>query len=88
MRKGLLSVLALCMSFAVMGQAQLDLQSRATLRAMRGVENGKQKPAKLPASLLMPLDNSTSTTGESCQMVGAMVRVKEGTTREQLEAEG
>ena len=88
MRKGLLSVLALCLSLAVMGQAQLDLQSRATLRAMRGVENGKQKPAKLPASLLMPLDNSTSTTGESCQMVGAMVRVKEGTTREQIEAEG
>ena len=88
MRKGLLSVLALCVSLAVMGQAQLDLQSRATLRAMRGVENGKQKPAKLPASLLMPLDNSTSTTGEGCQMVGAMVRVKEGTTREQIEAEG
>lgn len=80
--------MALCMSFAVMGQAQLDLQSRATLRAMRGVENGKQKPAKLPASLLMPLDNSTFTTEESCQMVGAMVRVKEGTTREQIEAEG
>ena len=71
-----------------MGQAQLDLQSRATLRAMRGVENGKQKPAKLPATLLMPLDNSTSTTGEDCRMVGAMVRVKEGTTREQIEAEG
>ena len=141
MRKGLLSVLALCVSVVVCGQgienaastagetpaspvaasmgavvrpgdrtsltagetpaapvgseqqmetfgAQLDLQSRATLRAMRGVENGKQKPAKLPASLLMPLDNSTSTTGEGCQMVGAMVRVKEGTTREQIEAEG
>ena len=100
MRKGLLSVLALCMSLVISGQwsvvsgqsqvepsgAQLDLQSRATLRAMRGVENGKQKPAKLPSSL--QFDSSTSTTGENCRMVGAMVRVKEGTTREQLEAEG
>ncbi|MGN1247601.1 MAG: S8 family serine peptidase, partial [Paludibacteraceae bacterium] len=100
MRKGLLNVLALCMSLVVSGQwsvvsgqsavepsgAQLDLQSRATLRAMRGVENGKQKPAKLPSSL--QFDSSTSTMGENCRMVGAMVRVKEGTTREQLEAEG
>ena len=36
MKKGLLlSVLALSMSLAVMGQAQLDLQSRAALREMR-----------------------------------------------------
>ena len=40
MRKGLLSVLALCLSLAVMGQAQLDLQSRAALREMRAVESG------------------------------------------------
>ena len=37
MRKGLLlSVLALGMSVGLMGQAQLDLQSRAALREMRG----------------------------------------------------
>lgn len=100
MRKGLLSVLALCVSLMISGQwsvvsgqskvessgAQLDLQSRATLRAMRNQVSGEQKPAKLPSSL--QLGSHTSTTGEDCRMVGAMVRVKEGTTREQIEAEG
>ena len=50
MKKGLLFVLALSMSVAVMGQAQLDLQSRAALREMRGkhIADSEQLPFKSP----------------------------------------
>ena len=85
MRKGLLSVLALCLSLAVMGQAQLDLQSRAALREMRAVESGQRR---LPGKVAVVQPTAENTAASACRMVGAMVRVKEGTTREQLEAEG
>ena len=85
MRKGLLSVLALCLSLAVMGQAQLDLQSRAALREMRAVESGQRR---LPGKVAVVQPTAEDTAASACRMVGAMVRVKEGTTREQLEAEG
>ena len=85
MRKGLLSVLALCLSLAVMGQAQLDLQSRAALREMRAVESGQRR---LPGKVAVVQPTAEDTSVSMCRMVGAMVRVKEGTTREQLEAEG
>ncbi|MGN0234954.1 MAG: S8 family peptidase [Paludibacteraceae bacterium] len=89
MKKSLLSALALCMGLAFSAQsqagnggAQLDLQSRAALREMKSPsgfplqEASKKSPSRV------------SGEQEECRMVGAMVRVKEGTTREQLEAEG
>ena len=93
MKKGLLFVLALSMSVAVMGQAQLDLQSRAALREMRGkhIADSEQLPFKSPLKgNFTARDTVGASPVDACvpEMVGAMVRVKEGTTREQLEAEG
>ena len=93
MKKGLLFVLALSLSVAVMGQAQLDLQSRATLRGMRGkhIADSEQLPFKSPLKgNFTARDTVGASPVDACvpEMVGAMVRVKEGTTREQLEAEG
>ena len=68
-----------------MGQAQLDLQSRAALREMRAVESGQRR---LPGKVAVVQPTAEDTAASMCRMVGAMVRVKEGTTREQLEAEG
>ena len=91
MKKGLLlSVLALSMSLAVMGQAQLDLQSRAALRAMRSElaadSSSLPQPMRVRAAHV-PGGVAMVQPGD-CRMVGAMVRVKEGTTEAQLEAEG
>ena len=99
MRKGLLSVLALCLSLVISGQwsmvqgqsqvepsgAQLDLQSRAALREMRSVESGQRR---LPGKVAVVQPTADDTSVSECRMVGAMVRVKEGTTAAQLEAEG
>lgn len=68
-----------------MGQAQLDLQSRAALREMRALESGQRR---LPGKVAVVQPTAEDTAASACRMVGAMVRVKEGTTREQLEAEG
>ncbi len=103
MRKGLLSVLALCLSLVISGQrsvvsgqsqvepsgAQLDLQSRAALREMRDYSGSPLVKAQSRKSPLRGDEAGLSDAGHGeCRMVGAMVRVKEGTTREQLEAEG
>lgn len=99
MRKGLLSVLALCLSLVISGQwsmvqgqsqvepsgAQLDLQSRAALREMRAMESGQRR---LPGKVAVVQPTAEDTAASVCRMVGAMVRVKEGTTQAQLEAEG
>ena len=90
MRKGLLSVLALCLSLAVMGQAQLDLQSRAALRAIRSelaADSGSLPQPMRVRAAHVPDGVAMAQPGD-CRMVGAMVRVKEGTTEAQLEAEG
>ena len=91
--------MALCLSLVISGQwsmvqgqsqvessgAQLDLQSRAALREMRAVESGQRS---LPGKVAVVQPTADDTAASMCRMVGAMVRVKEGTTREQLEAEG
>ena len=83
MKKGLLlSVLALSMSLAVMGQAQLDLQSRAALRAMRSelaADSGSLPQPMRVRAAHVPGGVAMVQPGD-CQMVGAMVRVKEGTS--------
>ena len=91
MKKGLLlSVLTLSMSLAVNGQAQLDLQSRAALRAMRSelaADSGSLPQPMRVRAAHVPGGVAMVQPGD-CRMVGAMVRVKEGTTEAQLEAEG
>ena len=90
MKKGLLCALVVCMSVAVRGQAQLDLQSRAALRAIRSelaADSGSlPQPTRVRAAHVS--DGVAMVQPGDCQMVGAMVRVKKGTTQAQLEAEG
>ena len=90
MKKGLLCALVVCMSVAVRGQAQLDLQSRAALRAIRSelaADSGSlPQPMRVRAAHVS--DGAAMVQPGDCRMVGAMVRVKEGTTQAQLEAEG
>ena len=82
--------MVVCMSVAVRGQAQLDLQSRAALRAIRSelaADSGSlPQPTRVRAAHV-PGGVAMVQPGD-CRMVGAMVRVKEGTTQAQLEAEG
>ena len=82
--------MVVCMSVAVRGQAQLDLQSRAALRAIRSelaADSGSlPQPMRVRAAHVS--DGVAMVQPGDCQMVGAMVRVKEGTTQAQLEAEG
>ena len=90
MKKGLLCALVVCMSVAVRGQAQLDLQSRAALRAIRSelaADSGSLLQLMRVRAAHVPGGVAMAQPGD-CQMVGAMVRVKEGTTEAQLEAEG
>ena len=90
MKKGLLCALVVCMSVAVRGQAQLDLQSRAALRAMRSelaADSGSLPQPMRVRAAYVPGGVAMVQPGD-CRMVGAMVRVKEGTTQAQLEAEG
>ena len=90
MEKGLLCALVVCMSVAVRGQAQLDLQSRAALRAMRSelaADSGSLPQPMRVRAAHVPGGVAMVQPGD-CRMVGAMVRVKEGTTQAQLEAEG
>ena len=78
------------MSVAVRGQAQLDLQSRAALRAMRSelaADSGSLPQPMRVRAAHVPGGVAMVQPGD-CRMVGAMVRVKEGTTQAQLEAEG
>ena len=90
MKKGLLCALVVCMSVAVRGQAQLDLQSRAALRAIRSelVADSGSLPQPMRVRAAHVSDGVAMVQPGDCQMVGAMVRVKEGTTQAQLEAEG
>ena len=78
------------MSVAVRGQAQLDLQSRAALRAIRSelVADSGSLPQPMRVRAAHVSDGVAMVQPGDCQMVGAMVRVKEGTTQAQLEAEG
>lgn len=90
MKKGLLCALVVCMSVAVRGQAQLDLQSRAALRAIRSelaADSGSLPQPMRVRAAHAPGGVAMVQPGD-CRMVGAMVRVKEGTTQAQLEAEG
>lgn len=95
--------MTLCLSLVISGQwsvvsgqsqvessgAQLDLQSRAALREMRDYSGSPLVKAQSRKSPLRGYEAGLSDAGQSeCRMVGAMVRVKEGTTREQIEAEG
>ena len=78
------------MSVAVRGQAQLDLQSRAALRAIRSelaADSGSLPQPMRVRAAHAPGGVAMVQPGD-CRMVGAMVRVKEGTTEAQLEAEG
>ena len=90
MKKGLLCALVVCMSVAVRGQAQLDLQSRAALRAIRSelAADSGSLPQPMRVSAAHVSDGVAMVQPGDCRMVGAMVRVKEGTTEAQLEAEG
>ena len=82
--------MVVCMSVAVRGQAQLDLQSHAALRAIRSelaADSGSlPQPMRVRAAHVS--DGAAMVQPGDCRMVGAMVRVKEGTTQAQLEAEG
>ncbi len=68
----------------------MDLRSRAALRAIRSelaADSGSlPQPMRVRAAHVS--DGVAMVQPGDCRMVGAMVRVKEGTTQAQLEAEG